>query len=237
MGTSSTRYDRSREAGFQIDPTHSPIYFHSIENGTETPSTGSARAHISSAMEAVKICKTEAEQLQEKLQNEYFTRWNETCDVQDFNGIASSELDSLLHKISERFTINGKNIYAKISGIRFAKEIDVNIFEFTFGEELSSGTIHFGMIAISKESASLEAVSCLYTLDFAVARVRVEKKRKKRILGINAGTDRRSWLEPKSLGFVTQRALINFCRMKALTEFQRRGIITNINDVPSIEDA
>ena len=114
------------------------------------------------------------------------------------------------------------------------------MYEFTFGTVVDSGTVYFGMIALGKERGtdgnSFDAVTCLYKLDFVVAKVKVEKRRKKRVLGINAGTDRRDWWENKNLDFVTQKALKNFCRMKALDAFCRQGLASSVNDVPSIED-
>lgn len=75
---------------------------------------------------------------------------------------------------------------------------------------LSSGHVNFGMVAISKENNVLDAISCLYTLNFQIATVLVTRRKKKRFAGINMGTSRRSWHEPK-------RAFVNFCRYKAIT--------------------
>lgn len=102
------------------------------------------------------------------------------------------------------------NLYNKLSIIEFCKEEEVNIYEFTFGQVLSSGHVNFGMVAISKENNALDAISCLYTLNFQIATVLVTRRKKKRFAGINMGTSRRSWHEPK-------RAFVNFCRYKAIT--------------------
>lgn len=120
------------------------------------------------------------------------------------------------------------NLYNKLSIIEFCKEEEVNIFEFTFGQELSLGHVNFGMVAISKENNVLDAISCLYTLNFQIATVLVTRRKKKRFAGINMGTSRRSWHEPKSLGFITQRAFVNFCRYKAMQEFNKRNLVTEI---------
>lgn len=80
-------------------------------------------------------------------------------------------MDELLHKISDNFVINGMNLYNKLSIIEFCKEEDVKIYEFTFGQELSLGNVNFGMVAISKENNVLDAISCLYTLNFQIATV------------------------------------------------------------------
>lgn len=145
-------------------------------------------------------------------------------------------MDELLHKISDNFVINGMNLYNKLSIIEFCKEEDVKIYEFTFGQELSSGLVNFGMVAISKENNVLDAISCLYTLNFEIARVLVTKKKRKRFAGINMGTSRKSWYEPKSLGFITKRAFLNFCRYKAMQEFTKRNLVTVIYDVSSLTD-
>lgn len=119
------------------------------------------------------------------------------------------------------------NLYNKLSIIEFCKEEEVNIYEFTFGQVLSSGHVNFGMVAISKENNVLDAISCLYTLNFQIATVLVTRRKKKRFAGINMGTSRRSWHEPKSLGFITQRAFVNFCRYKAMQELNKRNLVTD----------
>lgn len=174
--------------------------------------------------------------LQGTLQNEFFSRWDENCNVREYKGFDVTNLDELLHKISDNFVINGMNLYNKLSIIEFCKEEEVNIYEFTFGQVLSSGHVNFGMVAISKENNVLDAISCLYTLNFEIATVLVTRRKKKRFAGINMGTSRRSWHEPKSLGFITQRAFVNFCRYKAMQEFTKRNLVTEINTVSSLAD-
>lgn len=174
--------------------------------------------------------------LQETLQNEFFSRWVENCNVREYKGFDVTKMDELLHKISDNFVINGMNLYNKLSIIEFCKEEDVKIYEFTFGQELSSGLVNFGMVAISRENNVLDAISCLYTLNFEIARVLVTKKKRKRFAGINMGTSRKSWYEPKSLGFITKRAFLNFCRYKAMQEFTKRNLVTVIYDVSSLTD-
>lgn len=109
--------------------------------------------------------------LQETLQNEFFSRWDENCNVREYKGFDVTKMDELLHKISDNFVINGMNLYNKLSIIEFCKEEEVNIYEFTFGQVLSSGHVNFGMVAISKENNVLDAISCLYTLNFQIATV------------------------------------------------------------------
>lgn len=187
-------------------------------------------------MSVVKVCSTDADLLQKSLQKEFFSTWEENCNVVEYKGYKLSRLDTLLQKISDNFPSNGQNLHSKLNGIAFCSEVDVKIYEFTFEENLTSGVVHFGMVAISRENDVLEAISCLYTLNFEMADVMVIEQRKKKILGFNAKTKRRCWDEKKSLEFVTQRDLVNFCRYKALKEFNKRNLVSNINDVSSLDD-
>lgn len=202
-------------AGCKVDPKQSPQYFHSIENGDCISNGKNSRKRIDSCMSDVKVCCKEANLLQEKLQNKLFSTWEENCKVGEYKGYNSFKLDILLQKISDNFTINGHNLHSKLTGIAFCNEIDVKIYEFTFDENLTSGVVHFGMVAISKENDILEAISCLYTLNFKISDVLVT--------------------ETKSTEFVPQRDLVNFCRYKALTEFNKRDLVSNINDVSSLD--
>ena len=178
--------------------------------------------------------------MESKLRSEYFTQWDENCDVAEFHGFSKARLDDLLDKINARFAVTGNDIRPKLQGIQWASEWTYKVYEFQFGKVIDSGTVYFGMIALGKEkssgSESFDAVTCLYKLDFTVAKVKVEKRKPKRTMGIRTGTSRRDWWESKNLDFVTQRALTNFCRRKALDEFHRQGLASSVNNVGSIAD-
>lgn len=60
--------------------------------------------------------------LQETLQNEFFSRWDENCSVREYKGFDVTKMDELLHKISDNFVINGTNLYNKLSIIEFCKD-------------------------------------------------------------------------------------------------------------------
>lgn len=201
--------------GFKVDPKQSPQYFHSIENDDCISYGKNSRKRIDSCMSEVKVCCKEADLLQDKLQNKLLSTWKENCKVGEYKGYNLSELDTLLQKISDNFTINGQNLHSKLTGIAFCSEIDVKMYEFTLEKNLTSGVVHFGMVAISKENDILEAISCLYTLNFKISDVLVT--------------------ETKSTEFVPERDLVNFCRYKALKEFNKRDLISNINDVSSLD--
>ncbi|CAG2236588.1 unnamed protein product [Mytilus edulis] len=186
-------------------------------------------------MSCVKVSIEDAKQLQLKLERGYFSNWNEKCEIREFHGYRANQIESLLQKISDGLRINGVDIYSKMSGIRFAKEVDVKIFYFSFGDKLSSSVVHFEMGAITKCNSTLDALSCLYTLNFSMGRTLLTRTKKTRFLGINCGKEKESWYENKILGFVTHRALINFCRVKTLNEFQRQNFVFRVNDVNSLD--
>ena len=228
--------------GHQVDPSAQPSSFHLVESGDSGSSGVGQRARdaIDRSLSRIKICRSESESLESKLRSEYFTQWDENCDVAEFHGFSKSSLDELLDKVNARFEETGNDVRSKLKGIQWASEWTYKVYEFQFGKVIDSGTVYFGMIALGKEkssgSESFDAVTCLYKLDFTVAKVKVEERKPKRTLGFKTGTKRRDWWESKKLDFVTQKALTNFCRRKALDEFKRKGLTSSVKNVQSIED-
>ncbi|XP_052765137.1 uncharacterized protein LOC128206598 isoform X2 [Mya arenaria] len=236
MGSSSTKYEREK-TGFQPDLERSPSYFRSIEHGHSTwaGNNWSSLSRLDNALSTVRVCPKNAESLRRILQDRYFSDWGEACDVKEYNGFTLTELPTLVDKIGDVFGDKKQEIQRKLGQIQFCEYLDVKVFEFTFGEDLSSGEIQFGMIAISKSGIQLEAVSCLYQLNFTLAPVKVTKETKSYFLGFEIGSSTTTWQEGTRLELVTQKELLNFCRYKALKEFQNRHLATRINCVPSIE--
>ncbi|WAR29630.1 hypothetical protein MAR_003198 [Mya arenaria] len=233
MGSSSTKYEHEQE-GFQPDLERSPSYFRSIEHGKSTwiGNNLSSLNRLDSALSEVRVCQKNAEGIGRTLQANFLS-WAETCNVKDYIGF--TDLHTLVDKIGDEYGDKKREIQQKLRGIQFCKELDVKVFEFTFGEDFCSGQIQFGMIAISTSGIQLEAVSCLYQLDFTLAPVKVTKETKKYFLGLEIGSSTSTWHEGAQLGHVTQRELLNFCRYKALREFQNKHLVTSINSVPSLE--
>lgn len=222
--------------GRKVNVERAPFFMHTTETGDALCFTGTSAQRIDSSMSLVKVSIRDARQLQSMLEREYFSNWKEKCEIREFYGYSVNEIEILLQKVSGAFRINGVDIYRKMSGIRFSKEVDVKIFNFSFGDELRSGVVHLGMVAITKCNNTLDALSCLYTLNFSIARTLVTKTKENTFLGIPYSTETESWYEKKSLGFITQRALVNFCRVKALKEFKRQNFVSRINDVRSLDE-
>ena len=53
-----------------------------------------AKAAIDKSLSQIKACQSESA-LETKLRNEYFTKWEETCDVNEFHGYSKGRLDEL----------------------------------------------------------------------------------------------------------------------------------------------
>ena len=197
-----------------------------------------AEAAIKQSLSQIKVCRSESQALETMLRNEYFTKWEETCDVNEFHGYSRGRLDDLFARIHDTFKATGNDVRPKLKGIQWASQWSYKVFEFTYGSVMDSGTVYFGMIALGKEQSNgednFDAVTCLYKLDFTLAKIKVEQRRPKRTLGVRTGTHRRDWWETKKLDFVTQNALTNFCRGKALDTFRAKGLVSSINEVSSL---
>ena len=186
-------------------------------------------------MSNVKVSVRGATNLQTVLTNKYFTKWDERCEVRRFSGYKVEQTDQLVRSISKSFNIDDFDTYNKLQGIKFASEVDVKIYNFCFGDELDKGVVHFGMVAISKSSNTLDAVTSLYTLNFKLGQTRVTRTDTTTFLGIPIESDSSTWYESERLGLVTQRDIINFCKVKALNEFKRQNVLSHINDVRSLD--
>lgn len=187
-------------------------------------------------MSDVRVCSKEAHLLQKKLENTFFSKWNENVRVKEFSGFDLCKREELLCKISDSFDIYRHDVYKKLCGIEFNREVSISVYESTLGEKLDSGVVYFGMIAVSKDENVFNAISCLYTINFEIAKVLVTKTVHNTFLGFDTGTERERQFEEKNLGFLTNRGLRNLCRYRALKEFRARNLISSIYEVPSLKD-
>lgn len=236
MGGTQSRTERRTE-GYRRNVDRSPSFV-DISNYGEGRCTGnsSSAEKIDKAMSETKVSIREANCLEQKLKSTYFTQWDENCEFRRYSGYTMTQTDDLLRTINQSFNIPGFDAYNKLKGIRFTSEMDVKIYNFSFGDELDKGVVHFGMVAISKSGDVLEAASSLYTLNFKLGQTRVTRTERSTFLGCVVNEESTSWYEKEKLGFATQRAIINFCKVKALKEFKKQNVISRINDVHSLEN-
>lgn len=220
--------------GKQIDPTESPKFIHFITKAAHGGFSRQSKNLIDASLSVVKVCHTEAHSVERKLRKEYFSKWNEKCRVDEYHGFGLCQTKELISMISDNLAINKDGISKKLHGIKFCTTIDVKIVDFMFEDKFNSGIIHFGMVAITKENNVLNAFSCLYTLELEKAEELVTESKTIKLLGFRLWTNTKCWSETKSLEFVTRQDLENFCRYKALVEFNKRNLVSKINDVSSL---
>ena len=132
---------------------------------------------------------------------------------------------SLKYDIAEHF---GWDRAEQVCGITFGEEQEVKMYDFVFDDGNSDGNVKFGMVVLARNGDSINAVSCVYSLKFALGHDIMKRTTTRKILGFSfSSTD--TYTERRRLGFATQSSLRNFCALKALEEFQRRGIVSKIN--------
>ncbi|XP_013414353.1 uncharacterized protein LOC106176491 [Lingula anatina] len=232
--SSSTSYERQ---GRRVDAAATPSYFHETVIGPcGIRGDNKALSKVDRGLSMVKVCKSDATELQRKLQREYFSHWEERCDVSEFHDFTVDQIDQLIEKIHRKMRKSGQDVRKKLRGIRWSEQWSQKMFEFSFGDDLQSGVVYFGMIALAKDGAGfIDAATCLYKLDFTVAQEKVVRTDTDHFLGIELETRTRTSYRDRSLGFVTAQALKNFARTKAVEAFQERGLLRAVNYVSSLE--
>ncbi|KAH3707718.1 hypothetical protein DPMN_067129 [Dreissena polymorpha] len=234
MGSTESKTEQIIE-GYRMDVARRPTYSYTTRFGQNSLQNSSDKSlqRINSILSGIKVCRSDAITLENTLRWEHFQYWQEACEIIDYRGYSTLELDSLITDMSK---VLDKNWILKLNGIRFCEDLEVRKFEFILGNCLSTGNLKFGTVVMTKIGDFVNTVCCVYYLNFSVAPEVVSMKTKTYCLGIETKTETKSWRNPRSLGFVTQQSLVNFCRLKALDEFHKQGIVSSINDVSSITD-
>ena len=188
----------------------------------------------------IRICRSDVNALQAKLRREYFSKWDENFVVDEYRGFSRARFSELLDKVNTKFKVTGENIRPKMEAALYAGDFSYKIYK--IGHTVDSGTNYFGLVALGKEKIagkeSFNAITFLYKLDIAVAKIRYDTRTSHYALGfIPVGDEEHTRWETKSLDFATKQSLTNFCRIKAFDAFCRQGLASyGVNDVPSIED-
>ena len=222
-----------------MDPGAEPEYLHEIlTDDLTTAYTGnSAQENMEKALSRVKVCKQDSVSVQNSLRNEYFSAWNETCEVTEARKISISNLAELVSKLEDQYRGVNFDIRRKIEAIRWAPSWSHKIFEFTFGDNIDSGEVYFGMICLAKspDGQTIDAISSLYKLDFTLAQERIVTEETFQLLGfIPLDTNRTVQYRRKNLGHFSKKQISNFCRVKAMEAFKNRGFIHRVPYVSSL---
>ena len=87
-----------------VDPGAEPEYLHEILTD-HLPGywcgPNSAQENVERALYRVKVCKPEAVAVQNRLRNEYFSEWDETCEVIEATEISVYNLPDLVSKLEQ----------------------------------------------------------------------------------------------------------------------------------------
>ncbi|XP_052788305.1 uncharacterized protein LOC128223096 isoform X1 [Mya arenaria] len=222
------------ELGQKYAIWESPQYSFNVQRGSSSYSNDRAFERIDSALSDVRVCEMDAEDVERGLRAESFDNWNEKCDVRRFDAFSINETDLLIEQIMQGFGDSSSTLRTKLNAIKFCEEYENKIIDFTFGDQNSSGTIRFGMIAITRKGDTLDAVSCLYKLEYSIAPKLMSKTITLCFHGVELDSFTTIWAQKKCLGYITQSRLMNFCRRKALEEFKQQNLVSKIKYVTSL---
>ena len=223
-----------------VDPAAEPHYLHKIISEESGWCTGdnSAQGNVERALSRVKVCKQEAIAVQDRLRNEYFSEWDETCDVMEARKLSISRLEELVSKLEEQYRVVNFDIRSKIyKEIQWTSSWSNKVFAFTFGDNINSGEVYFGIICLAKspDGQKIDAVSSLYRLNFTLAQEAVVTVETFQLLGfIPVSNEISVHHRRKNLGYFSKQQISNFCRMKAMEAFKSRGIIHHVPYVTSL---
>ena len=222
-----------------VDPAAEPDYLHEIITDQSGWCTGenSVQGNVETALSRVKVCKQEAIAVQDRLRNEYFSDWDETCEVMEARKLSIDRLEELVSKLEKQYRGVNFDIRSKIQGIRWASSWSHKVFEFTFSDKIDSGEVYFGIICLAKspDGQKIDAVSSLYKLNFTPAQEAVVRLETFQLLGfIPVGTEISVHHRRKKLGYFSKQQMSNFCRMKAMEAFKSRGFIHHVPYVTSL---
>ncbi|XP_028411087.1 uncharacterized protein LOC114533689 [Dendronephthya gigantea] len=239
MGNVQTTTSSSITNVCGVDPAGEPDYFHEVLSD-DWHCENNAQGNMQSALSRVKVCKHDAIAVQGILRNEYFSSWNETCDVTEARRISTNNLDELISKVEMQYRGSHCNIRRKIEAIRWAPSWSHKIFEFSFGDKIDAGEVVFGMICIVKspDGRTLDAICSRYKLDFTLAQEKVVTEETFNLFGfIPVETNTTVRYRQRNLEHFSKEQILNFCRLKALESFKNHGFINQVSFVNSLSVA
>ena len=148
-----------------------------------------------------------------------------------------NNLEEFVSKMEQQYSGVNFDIKKKIEGIRWSPTWSHKVFEFTFGDNIDSGEVYFGIICLAKspDGQNVDAVSSLYKLDFTLAKEKVVTRETFKFLGfIPLDSTTSVHYRSRNLGYFSKKQITNFCRVKAMEAFKSKGFIDRVPYVTSL---
>ncbi|XP_015777884.1 PREDICTED: uncharacterized protein LOC107355801 isoform X3 [Acropora digitifera] len=240
MGNTETSTSSHVDSYKGVNPGAEPEYLHEILTDDVSGygcSSNSAQENVETVLSRVKVCKPEAVAVENRLRSEYFSKWDETCEVIEATAISVHNLKDLVSKLEHQYRGVNFNIRKKIQGIHWAPSWSHKVFEFTFGDKIDSGEVYFGIICLAKspDGQTVDAVSSLYKLNFTLAREKVVETETFQLFGIlPVASTTTVHYRKRNLGYFSKKQISNFCRTKAMEAFKSKGFIHHVPYVTSL---
>jgi len=160
----------------------------------------------------------DARKVQQILENEYFNSYRETFKVIEYKGFSLDQLDELAGDLACHV---GSHHASKVHFIRFHPSYKVDVYEFIVEEKRDTGTVIFGLVALTKNRNTVEAVACVYELDFTLGHDIITETTTSRSLFFSESKIH-TRTQQRSLPNITREAMENFCLIKAHGELKKK---------------
>lgn len=180
-------------------------YYHTFQHGAHDGYSGRSRNRIDSFLSAIEVCCKEALSVQNNLQNEFFSVWNEVYKVKEYVHFDLSQTEELIRKIVDDNEVACSN---KLRIIKYASSYYEQSITYR-----KANSVGYWILVLLKEKDFLCAFSCLFEIN-------IEKD----------PTTKRN-----NFDFRKNSKVGDFCRYKILKELQNKKLVSRINDVSSLD--
>ncbi|KAL5251435.1 hypothetical protein ACHWQZ_G016964 [Mnemiopsis leidyi] len=161
---------------------------------------------------------TNLTQAEEQVRGLTFDKFEEKFLSQVMEGINLYDFEKVVERLANRHSLPADKKEEILDGQYAAKNYLVSK-EFVFNVGQDSQLVYMKVATIKTSDSKIDLALMYYRLDFKLAPMKIETRRKKRFLGIKTGTRTSIHYEPRNLSEKDQDCFTNFFRYKALKGF------------------